>query len=94
MIYKNTFGTEQTDTTIITPSGGKKVYVTKTIIEGGAATIEFLTSDIDVSGAASNAVIQSTGKLINMPDIEGAIDEVLSVSCDASTTITVLYEEL
>ena len=86
MIYKNTFGTEQIDTTIITSSSGKKIYIWKSIFEG-VATLNFLTSEI--------VMYQNVEAHLRYdPHLEGAADEVLSLSCDAGTTVTVLYEEL
>ena len=84
--YKNVFTSSQEDTTIITPSSGKKILIWRIIANASnGVTIEFLTSNkVVISGNGSNNGI-----------FEGAEDEVLSINCGTGNTeVIILYDEI
>lgn len=90
MIFRNVYSQSQSDLTIITPSSGQKLYIWQVVIESeGTVTVEFLTSNKIV------AELLAAGKMgVSNMDKLGEAGEVLSLTCAANTTITVLYDEV
>jgi len=90
MTFRQTYTQAQEDTVIITPSSGKKIFIWSIIIETeNNAILDFLTSEILVYEKPN------AGKIINHNVCkEGAINEVLSLTCGANTTIKILYDEV
>jgi hypothetical protein len=89
MIFKQVYTNSQTDLAIITPASGKKIYVWEAVIESeSSGEVEFLTSVIKVVSTDS-----SSRNKVGVHK-EGAVDEVLSLTCGANTTVRILYEEI
>ena len=86
--FQETYGTSQSDTTAVTPASGKKVYIWNAILEG-VGTIDFLTSGKNII-----SVVVGGSELKHNANVEGAADEVVSITCDAGTKLTLLYDEL
>ncbi|MBN1467749.1 MAG: hypothetical protein JW924_03405 [Fusobacteriaceae bacterium] len=85
MTFKQTYTQAQNKTIIITPTEGKKLYIWKSIINGdNSGKLEFIPS----------ALIVKQGGGSNPNNSEGAIDEGLSLTCEAQTTIIILYDEI
>ena len=85
-----TYGSQQTDATILTPASGKKLYLWQVICDfAGGLALEFITSAITVTDQPGGGQIG-----IMNPDKTGAVDEVLSLSCGAGTTVKILYDEI
>jgi hypothetical protein len=85
-----TYETAQTDLAIITPSSGKKVYLWQVVLTAeDGVELNFLTSVLQVAKIEKNG---SVG--IMNPDKNGAIDEVLSLTCGANATVKILYDEI
>jgi len=75
MIFRQTYGTQQTDTTIITPASGKKIIVWKAMLNAGSnATFEFLTSAIEVASIKGAGGYRQSNN-----GIEGATDEEIKI---------------
>jgi hypothetical protein len=93
MIFIQTISEDKTDFTIITPSSGKAIYFWQIVLDASGndtgATLNFLTSAIQV------AKVDGKGSVgIMNPDKQGAIDEVLSITCGADTSVKILYDEV
>lgn len=85
-----TYETAQTDLSIITPSSGKKIYLWQVVLTAeDGVELNFLTSVLQVAKIEKNGSIG-----IMNPDKNGAIDEVLSLTCGANATVKILYDEI
>lgn len=90
--FKETYGTAQTDTVVLSPASPKQIVVWGAKLEtteDGTAEIKFATSgDIILSRSLTGST-----KATNM-FLEGATDEDIIVTCPANTTVTVFFDEL
>jgi len=88
------YGSSQTNTTIITPSAGKKLEIHSIVLSSSATTgvsvIEFLTSGGLAYKFYHTSQSRGSSGIIHL---DGNIDEVLSISCPANTFIGVVYHE-
>lgn len=89
MNFIATYETAQSDLAIVTPSSGKKLYLWQLILSAdNGAELDFLTSEVLVAKIDKGSIGFS-----NL-DKTGAIDEVLSLTCGANTTVKILYDEI
>jgi hypothetical protein len=83
-----TFTTAQVDTSIITPSNNDYVFIWSIIVEAeGAYTISFPTSGLIIEGIGG--VTGAVG--INK---QGEDNEDVKITCDANTTIRIMFDEV
>jgi hypothetical protein len=86
--FYETFSDAQTETTIITPSSGDYLFVWMLCVESdGYYKMYFPTA---------GTLIEGNGGITGMANIckYGADDEVVKLTCDANTTVRVLYHEV
>lgn len=90
MFISQTYNSAQENATIITPSSGKAIYVWQTSIHTtGMSSAKFLISDKEIESLG-----YKSGWGPQLVDVQGAVDEVLSITCPANTTVKIFYEEV
>jgi len=89
---KEVYGTSQTDTVLHSPASSKSMYIWNCVLENtenGTTTVKFATSGNVIAELIGIGVQGMVG--INM---EGAVDEDITISCPANTTVVTLTDDL
>ena len=86
--FYETFGTAQSEVDIITPTNGDYIFVWMICIESdGYYKLYFPTAGLLIEG---NGGITGSANVCKY----GADDEPVKLTCDANTTVRVLYHEV
>lgn len=91
-IFKKVYKTMQNKAPIIIPPLCKKLKIsTVSLTTNSAIKLEFVNSAKNVAGLQSSS---NSFKIIFNVNVEGNIDEPLSLTCGNNATIEVEYEEI
>lgn len=83
-----TFTTSQTNVDIISPPGGDYLFIWSAIIEAtGAYELKFPVSGSIIKGSGGALGIMGVNK-------QGLPSETVQITCDANTTIRVMFDEI
>lgn len=91
----NDYAGAETDTTFLTPTAGKKLQIHNVFVSTNDKTVnvtlEFPDSTITVFKMYTDKNQLATSAIVH---IEGAVDEVLEITCGAGTFVSVTYHEV
>jgi len=93
--YANDFTDAQVDTTIITPTSGKKIRIISAYASVGAnatnVTLSFVTSGNVFFKLYTEKKSESSGNVICAT---GAVDEAVKITCPETTFVSIAYDEV